>query len=78
MKIRFFAGAADAAGTDSVDIVEQSMTLGSLIAVLSDGDGALKAVLNRCSVLVDGAAFADPDAVISGGQVDFLPPFAGG
>lgn len=78
MKIRFFAGAADAAGTESVDLLEQPMTLGSLIAVLSDGNEAMKAVLDRCSVLVDGAAFADPDAVITGGQVDFLPPFAGG
>lgn len=78
MRIRLFAGAADAAGTDVVDVVEQSMRLGSLIALLSKGDAAVKSVLNRCSVLVDGAPITGSDAVVAGLRVDFLPPFAGG
>lgn len=78
MRIRFFAAAADAAGTDGVDIAEQSLDLGSLIALLSKGDAAVKAVLNRCSVLVDGTPVAGSDAVVRGLSVDFLPPFAGG
>ncbi len=78
MRIRLFAGAADAAGTEGVEVAEQSMELGSLIAMLSKGDAAVKAVLNRCSVLVDGAPIAGPDALVRGMRVDFLPPFAGG
>lgn len=78
MRIRLFAGAADAAGTDAVDVVEQSMRLGSLIALLSKGDEAVKSVLNRCSVLVDGTPVTGSDAVVGGMRVDFLPPFAGG
>lgn len=78
MQIRFFAGAADAVGAEGVEVAEQSLDLGALIALLSKGDEAVKSVLNRCSVLVDGATVAGSDAVIAGMRVDFLPPFAGG
>jgi molybdopterin converting factor small subunit len=76
--VRYFAAAADAAGTAS-EVVEGA-TLGALLAQLSAEHGAgFERVLGRCSVLVDGRASADPATAIGpAATVDVLPPFAGG
>ncbi|GAB3804210.1 MoaD/ThiS family protein [Humibacter antri] len=78
MRVRFFAGAAEAAGLDEQHLDEQ-LTLGQLRAVLSAEHGAEFArVLERCAIRVDGARLADDEPVPAEGTVDVLPPFAGG
>ncbi|MGO1489439.1 MAG: MoaD/ThiS family protein [Arachnia sp.] len=77
-QIRFFAAAADAAGTATEDV--SSATLGDLVNELRERHGEqFAAVLERCSVLVDGRAITDPAESVADAQVvDILPPFAGG
>ncbi len=77
-QIRLFAAAADAAGTATEDV--SSSTLEDLIKELSERHGEqFAAVLNRCSVLVDGRAVTDPSESLTDATViDILPPFAGG
>ena len=75
--VRYFAGAAEAAGTESEELA--GTTVGELRTrmLAAHGDG-LAQVLGRCSVLVDGVR-SDDDAVVRGSDVvDVLPPFAGG
>lgn len=76
--IRYFAAAAEAAGTssESVDAAE----LGELRqAVIDAHDTGFARVLERCSVLVDGVAGQSPHTPLSADSlVDVLPPFAGG
>lgn len=82
--LRYFAAAADAAGTDSetVDLPGGS-TIDDLVQHLGHSKGGdLPRVLGLCSFLLDGQA-ADPGQNLSPGadgaiRVDILPPFAGG
>ncbi|KGJ77506.1 molybdopterin converting factor [Cryobacterium roopkundense] len=76
--LRFFAGAAEAAGTDGAAVDANS--IGDLRAELVRLYGAEFArVLGLCSLLVNGARASD-DAVqlTATDSVDVLPPFAGG
>ena len=77
-QVRLFAAAADAAGTATEDV--SSATLADLVAELQQRHGEqFAAVLERCSVLVDGRAVTDPVESVADAQVvDILPPFAGG
>lgn len=85
--VRYFAGAAEAAGR-----VEESVDLSDLVVARTDrttaadlraaliarhGEGFAR-VLRRCSLLVSGVRADDGDAVPPGAVVDVLPPFAGG
>ncbi|MFT4263985.1 MAG: MoaD/ThiS family protein [Nocardioides sp.] len=73
--VRYFAGAKEAAGTESERL--HAATLADLKGVLGARDG-LRAVCLASSFLVNGAQ-AEPDALLpEGAQVDVLPPFAGG
>lgn len=75
--MRYFAGAADAAGTRSEELPAAS-TVGDLKAVLIARHGAaMQRVLASGSFLVDGVVSRD-DARPIGARVDVLPPFAGG
>ena len=76
--IRLFAAAADAAGASSEEA--SADTLGALVQELRERHGEqFTAVLDRCSVLVDGRAVTDPAESLTDAQViDILPPFAGG
>ena len=79
MQIRYFAGAAEAAGTVGEEVAEGDLTGEALIARLGAGRDDLAAVLAVSTLLVDGRPLADESAVVPGGaQVDVLPPFAGG
>lgn len=76
--VRYFAAAAEAAGTQQEQII--AADLGTLVAGLVERHGAVLAdVLRRSSLLHEGRYVSDqattltPDAV-----VDVLPPFAGG
>ncbi|MEO7589540.1 MAG: MoaD/ThiS family protein [Arachnia sp.] len=78
IQVRLFAAAADAAGTSAEDVT--SANLGELVAELQERHGEqFAAVLDRCSVLVDGRAVTDPAESFGDARVvDILPPFAGG
>lgn len=75
---RYFAAAAEAAGTDSETV--DAATLGELLQGMIDRHGSdLERVLTRCSLLVDGTRTADASARLTEtATVDVLPPFAGG
>lgn len=75
--VRYFAGAAEAAGTQAEELA--GATVGELRArmLVTHGD-ALAQVLTRCSVLVDGVRSEDDAHVQASDVVDVLPPFAGG
>ena len=77
--VRYFAAAAEAAGCQEEWItIAPGTSLGQILiqAVTLHGT-ALKTVLDRCSFLVDGIARRDHALPVSG-DIDVLPPFAGG
>ena len=74
--VRYFAAAADAAGTRAESI--EAATVGDLRTLLLERYGdAMARVLKTGSFLVDGVATRD-DTRPLGARVDVLPPFAGG
>lgn len=80
MRIRFFAGAAEAAGVTHRDLdVPGPLPLSELADRLGAGAPRLATILGVATFLVDGepthdrATLVAPDA-----RVDVLPPFAGG
>ncbi len=78
MKVRYFAGAAEAAGREE-QVLDGERTLGSLRSTMAAEHGPeFAAVLERCAVLVDGARGADELLIPDTATVDVLPPFAGG
>ena len=80
MKIRYFAGAAEAAGTteETVD-ADFEVTVAELVEQLSADRERLAKVLAVSTLLIDGhPAHARTEFVAPGAQVDVLPPFAGG
>jgi molybdopterin synthase sulfur carrier subunit len=79
VKVRLFAAARAAAGTESVHT--PAGTLASILDGLIVDHPPLAEVLPRCSYLVDGlAVHGDPNDVLvhEGSELDVLPPFAGG
>ena len=75
-ELRYFAAAADAAGTRAETV--EAATVGELRALLLERYGdAMARVLKTGSFLVDGVVSRD-DAKPLGARVDVLPPFAGG
>ncbi|PCE13847.1 molybdopterin synthase sulfur carrier subunit [Microbacterium sp. SZ1] len=76
MRVRYFAAAAEAAGTDAEERSEG--TLAELRAALVAQHPTLADILPRCAVMVDGVR-SDADRSLEGVElVDVLPPFAGG
>lgn len=78
VEVRYFAGAAEAAGTSAERLA--ASTAGELRAAMVAAHGAeLERVLERCTLLADGVRLVDPATPLTpGGTVDVLPPFAGG
>ncbi|NLF05769.1 MAG: MoaD/ThiS family protein [Actinomycetales bacterium] len=78
MDVRYFAGAAEAAGTSAERL--GARTAGELRAAMVAAHGAeLERVLGRCTLLADGVRLDDAATPLTpGGTVDVLPPFAGG
>lgn len=77
-QIRYFAAAADAAGTATEHV--DADTLGELrdALIARHGDHFAR-VLQRCSILIDGRQSSDPATPTpAAATVDVLPPFAGG
>lgn len=79
MRIRYFAGAADAAGLDE-SLLTGPLDVAELREALVSAHGPEFArVLGRCSLLADGVRLdADDARVPDAATVDVLPPFAGG
>lgn len=79
MRIRYFAGAADAAATEE-DTFQGPVSVAELCDALARRHGAeFERVLGLCSLMVDGARADDEAAVVQdAATVDVLPPFAGG
>ncbi|MCW5952835.1 MAG: MoaD/ThiS family protein [Propionibacteriaceae bacterium] len=78
MDVRFYAGAADAAGRH-LEEIPGPLSVDALLAQLGSDRPALAKVLTRCSILVDGRQVADPSTPLpTDARVDVLPPFAGG
>ncbi len=80
MRIRYFAGAAEAAGvTEETLDAEFEVTVADLVEQLGSNRERLAKVLAVSTVLVDGqAARLRTEYVAPGAQIDVLPPFAGG
>gem|GEM_PF-1296942 len=80
-RVTFYAGAAEAAGTDSTRItLPDGATVGDLISALGEGKPRLTEVLGVCAIAVAGQQASDGDEPLPAGEidVDVLPPFAGG
>lgn len=75
ISVRYWAGAARAAGIESETL--SVSTLGELRAALAQR-GALAPVSAVASFLVDGQQCDDATPLRAGAEVDVLPPFAGG
>lgn len=79
--VHYWAAAREAAGRSSETC--QAATVADVLAIVGERHGdRLRAVLARCSFLVDGAPVGrrDPASVPlkAGSVVEVLPPFAGG
>ncbi len=81
IEVRWFAGAADAAGraTAVVDAAPGA-SASAVLTVAAAGNARLERVHAVCSVLLDGATHRDLDSALPPGDhvLDVLPPFAGG
>ncbi|MFD0484910.1 MoaD/ThiS family protein [Kineococcus sp. GCM10028916] len=77
--LRFFAGAAAAAGVEEEKVVVPAgATVGSLVETLALRGPELARVLAASSFLVEAVSARAEDALADGVTLDVLPPFAGG
>lgn len=77
MLVRFFAGAADAAGQEEREVPD-GLTVEELVDLLAVGNHRLAQVLAVSSFLADGVRVTGMASLAGVSQVDVLPPFAGG
>ncbi|MFJ4223831.1 MoaD/ThiS family protein [Microbacterium sp. NPDC089695] len=75
-RVRYFAAAAEAAGTDAEERPET--TLAELRAAVVSEHPALGDILPKCAVMVDGVRSDDDRSLDGVALIDVLPPFAGG
>ncbi|GGM37981.1 MoaD/ThiS family protein [Microbacterium saperdae] len=75
-RVRYFAAAAEAAGTDSEQRHEVSLV--ALRAAIVTEHPALADILPRCAVMVDGVRTDGDLTLDDAALIDILPPFAGG
>ncbi|MDU4831761.1 MAG: hypothetical protein E6X52_04355 [Actinomyces sp.] len=75
--IRFFAGAAEAAGRSTIS-VDSAPTVAGLLQQVSAGNDVLETVISRSLLLADGKKVLPTDSAESIEILDVLPPFAGG
>jgi molybdopterin synthase sulfur carrier subunit len=78
--VRYFAGAAAAAGVEDEKVeVKAGTTVAGLLRHLEGNRPALAPVLGVASVLLDEVPLRDRDLPLQeSATVDVLPPFAGG
>jgi len=80
VEVRYFAGAAAAAGTDTEHLeLPAGSTVDDVLVALAAAHPALRPVLEVASVLLDEVVVRERSTPVPGGsQLDVLPPFAGG
>lgn len=82
MHLSFFAAAAEALGVRDLTLPPAQWGGGNiteLITLLTAGkDQRAAAILQSCTVLVNGRAARSGDAIAPDARVEFLPPFSGG
>ncbi len=80
IRMRYFAAAADAAGTREETVELAEGTVADLrTQLLARHSSEFGATLQICALLVNGTRAADDTPLPSGDvTVDVLPPFAGG
>lgn len=80
VRVRFFAAAAEAAGTHSQTYaLPSNPTAADLVTALTAEHGPeLGRILSISSLLVAGTTVEDQTALLTDHNVDVLPPFAGG
>ncbi|GGA68028.1 thiamine biosynthesis protein ThiS [Pseudoclavibacter endophyticus] len=78
--VRFFAAAADAAGTESLELDASGLeSVGAVAEQLADRfGGELRRVIDRSSFLLNGERVETVHSIAPGDAIDVLPPFAGG
>lgn len=77
MQVRWFAGAAEAAGVESEEVTLAGS--GTISEVLASHRPGTAQVLGRCSFLVDGVRHDGDEPWPTGAAtLDVLPPFVGG
>lgn len=75
--VRYFAAAKAALGTPEERV--DPAVCPDIAALIARAPASARAVLERCSFLVDGISTTDAAVRLPpGGTVDVLPPFAGG
>jgi molybdopterin synthase sulfur carrier subunit len=75
--VRFWAAARAAAGR--AEQPYDAATLGAVVTALAAEHGpALAKILAHCSFLVDGVRAGADFTLPEGGEIEVLPPFAGG
>lgn len=77
IRVRFFAAARDAAGTDHALL--DCASVAELLEQVTDRFGSRMAqVLAASSLLCEGCRLSPDDVLTDGSEVEVLPPFAGG
>lgn len=82
VSVRYWAGAAAAAGIDADDVLVPARagrcSVGALRRSIIDVHDGIGEVLRRCSLLLEGRRLDDEDELTDAAVVEVLPPFAGG
>ncbi|MDO5048755.1 MAG: hypothetical protein Q4D87_02585 [Actinomycetaceae bacterium] len=85
MTIRFFAGAAEAAGASSIKLLypegehgDTPVTVGHVLDRVSAGNDLLARILGVSTFLAHGRRVERSDSAANISELDVLPPFAGG
>jgi molybdopterin synthase sulfur carrier subunit len=82
IRIRYWAAAKQAAGTDEETVNADTLAAAIAIMIASHADGGFAAVLTRSSFLLDGQQpgnqAAEFIALRDQQTLEVLPPFAGG
>lgn len=78
LTVRFFAAAADAAGTrESTIEVPDGATLDDALQIIDSTYPRVTKIRSQCTVFIDDMRTENPD-ISNARTLDILPPFAGG
>ncbi|MCR3720723.1 Molybdopterin converting factor, small subunit [Prauserella flava] len=81
VRVRYFASARAAAGVESeaLELPAGATVADAVAALRTRHPGSLPRILDAASFLVDGVAVRDAERPLPAeGELDVLPPFAGG
>lgn len=78
VRVRLFAGMAEAAGTRWLDVAWRDGTVADLRVALARQCPAIVPLLARSAIAIDGRYAADGAALAAGADVAVIPPVSGG